>query len=178
MDCKIAQRQLFGRLDYDIDVEINESSSARLYVDAELEKHLAECAACRREYRLISFPRAAAATIDPPRTASEWFYQRLYRRIEEEARGRASRQAVWKLAYRMIPALAGITLTLAFIFAWQETRTPATTQWNYEYDFTSDDAARRMLADDQNDITYKSVLTALAERQADILPEPKYGNAD
>ena len=177
MDCKIARQQLFGMLDYEINVETNESSSAHLHADAALEKHLAGCVSCRREYRLLSFPRAAAA-VEPPVTASTWFYQRLCRRIDEEAQSRAGRQAVWRLAYRMVPALAGITLTLASIFVWQEARSPTTTPWSYEYVFIADDASLRMLADDQNDITYRSVLTALAERHIDNFPGAKHGNAD
>ena len=177
MDCEIARQQLFGRLDYEIDVETNEASSPHFYANAELEKHLAECVSCRRGYRLLSFPRAVAA-VEPPVTASAWFYQRLCRRIDEEAQSRTGRQAVWKLAYRMIPALAGITLTLASIFIWQEARYSPTATWSYEYVFIADDASRRMLADDQNEITYRSVLTALAERHMDNFPGAKHGNAD
>ena len=171
MDCEIARQKLFGRLDCEIDAEKNESPQARLYGGAELEEHLAGCASCRREYRLLLLPRAVAAA-EPPVTASAWFYQRLCRRIDGEIQGRAVRQAVWKLAYRMIPALACITLALASIFAWQEAR-PSTAARNYEHVFIADDAARRVLSDDQNDITYESVLAALAERQADNFPGVK-----
>ena len=166
MDCKIARQKIFSRLDREIDVETSEYTLAHLHADSELEKHLVECAYCRRECRLLSFPRAVSAA-EPSITAAAWFYQRVYRRIEDESKGRAGRQAVWKLAYRMVPALAGVTLTLAFVFVLQEARLSTTTPWNYEYFFITDDASRRMLADDQNDITYRSVLTALAERQAD-----------
>jgi len=173
MNCEIARQKLFDRLDCKIDAETGGLTPTALYcADAELEKHLAECAGCRREYGLLSLPRAAAAA-QPPLTASAWFYRRLCRRIEDEARCRAGRQAVRELAYRMIPALAGITLTLASIFAWQQARPSAATPRNYEYVFISDEAARHMLADDQNDITYESVLAALAERQADNFPGMK-----
>jgi len=172
MDCKTARQKLFGRLDREIDAETNEYSSSHLYADEGLENHLDECVSCRRQSGLLSFPRAAAA-VEPSITAAAWFYQRIYRRIEDEAKSRAGRQAVWKLAYRMIPALAGITLTMAFVFVLQEARLSTTSTWNYEYVFITDDASRRMLADDQSDITYKSVLTALAERQSDIFPGAK-----
>ena len=177
MDCKIARQKIFSRLDREIDVETSEYTLAHLHADSELEKHLVECASCRRQSCLLSFPRAAAAA-EPSITAAAWFYQQIYRRIEDETQGRAGRQAVWKLAYRMIPALAGITLTLAAIFVWQESRSSTTTPWSYEYVFIADDAARRMLADDRNDITYRSVLTALAERHMDNFPGAKHGNAD
>ena len=166
MDCEIVRQKIFDRMDCEIDAEINGASPAN---DAELEKHLADCAVCRREYGLFSLPRAAAAA-EPPVTASAWFYRRICRRIEDEVQSRAGRQAVWKLAFKMIPALAGVTLALASIFVWQETRPSRSMTQNYEYVFIEDDAARRVLADDQNDISYESVLVALAERHKDNFP--------
>jgi len=160
MDCKIARQKLFVSLDYEIDAETKGSPSEHFPLD----KHLTECADCRREYRLLSLARAVGSA-NPPVTASAWFYQQLSRRIEDErAQGIANRQTVWKLAYRMIPALAGITLTLASIFVLQEAQPSAKTPHSYDYVFIADDAARRMLADDQDDITYESILAALAER--------------
>ena len=168
MDCEIARQKLFDKLDCEIDA--GKALTAPLPLlnrsDAELETHLVKCAACRLEYRLISLPRAVAAS-GPTADASEWFYQGLCRRIEGESQCMAGRQAVWKLAYRMIPALAGITLTLALTFAWQEARASKAAPRNYEDVFIADDAARRMLAGDQNDITYKNILAALAERHMD-----------
>jgi anti-sigma factor RsiW len=161
MDCRISRQKLLRHLDREIDAK-----AYLPYADAELERHLAECAACRREYRLLSLPRAVAAA-EQPVTASAWFHQRLCQRIEGEAKGRAGTQAVWKLACRMVPALAGVTMILASIFVWQEVRPSVTTPQNYEYVFIADDAVRRMLADDLDDITYESVLAALAERQED-----------
>ncbi|MCL2877635.1 MAG: hypothetical protein FWF13_02515 [Acidobacteria bacterium] len=173
MDCEIARQKLFDRLDCEIDAEMKRSPSADLHekapgecTDADIEKHLVDCADCRRQYRLLSLARAAAAA-GPSVTASAWFYQRICRRIEDEVQSRAGMQAVWKLACRMIPVLACITLALASIFAWQEARLSTTTPQNYEYVFIADDTARRMLSGDQNDITYEIVLAALAERRAD-----------
>jgi len=165
MNCEIVRQKLLARLDCEIDAKIN---TAPTTPDAEFEKHLSECAACRREYRLLSFTRAAALT-EPSVTAPAWFYQRLRRRIYDEAQGRAVRQVVWKLAFRMIPALSGITLILALIFVWQQARPLTTTPQNFDYVFIADDVAQRMLAGGQKDITYESVLAALAER---------HGNAD
>ena len=178
MNCKIARQKILDRLDCEIDAEANRLTAGGLQSiaspgnDVELDKHLAECAVCRREFRLFIFPRTAVAT-EPPVTASAWFYQRLCLRIEDESKSRAGRQAVWKLAFRMIPALAGITLLLASIFVWQEVRPSTAPPRNYEYVFITDDAARRMLADDQNDITYENILAALAERRTDDLSDGK-----
>ena len=172
MDCKIARQKLFDRLDCEIDATAN--GSLPLACLPELEEHLACCAACRREYRLLSFPRIAAV-VDPPLTAPAWFHQRLCRRIEEEVQDRAGRQTVWKLAYKMVPALAGITLMLAAIFVWQEARPSTAFLLNYEYVFIEGDAAQRMIAGDQNDITYESVLAALAERHMDKLSRGSNG---
>ena len=164
MDCIIVQQKLVDRLDYEIDTEMERSpSTPPPEEEALINKHLSECAACRREYRLLSFARAAASA-EPQVTAPAWFYQRLNIRIQNESQSRAGRQAVWKLAYRMIPALAGITLILASIFVWQEAQPSMTTPQNYDYVFVTDDVAQRMLAGDQDDITYESVLAALAER--------------
>jgi len=167
MDCEIARKKLFDRLDAEID---GASGSG------ELDRHLEACAACRREYRLLSLPRATALAA-PPVTPSPWFYQKLAARVkaveEEAARGAASLKAVWKLACRMVPALACVTLVLVSIFAWQQTRTAPATAHDYERVFIQDESTQRMISAEQGDITYESVLTALAERQMDRFPRAR-----
>jgi hypothetical protein len=159
---------LFDRLDAEIDGVVSS--------DDELVAHLEACAACRRECRMLSLPRAAAKAA-VPMEASRWFYQKLSSRIraaeDDEARGAASLKAVWKLAYRMVPALAGITLVLIAIFVWQQARLAPVSADNYERFFVSDESTQRMLSVEQNDITYESVLTALAERQLDRFPSTR-----
>ena len=44
--------------------------------NAEFDAHLAECAACSREYRLVSLPNRIAQVI-PPVEPSPFFYPKL-----------------------------------------------------------------------------------------------------
>lgn len=157
MKCKIAQERMFCRMDG----ELSASDAA------ELDAHLAQCASCSREYRLLSLPRQIAQVV-PPITASPFFYQKLRLRIDDEAQGIAGWQSIRGLARQMVPALAGITLALLSVFAYYEIQTPsAELSRDYNRLFISDDQSHRMLAAEQKDITYESVLTAIAERQSD-----------
>ena len=173
MNCKTTRQKLFDRLDCEIDDVSFRSENAE---SDELNEHLKVCVACRQEYRMLSLPRMTAMTAAsvPP---SSWFYQKLRANIQameaEAARSAASLEVVWRLAYRMVPAMAGITLMLISIFAWQQTQLSPTLPHNYDRIFISDDATQVMLTAEQNDITYESVLTALAERQLDSFPDTK-----
>lgn len=154
MNCKIAQEKLFRRIDNELpDTE-----------NAELEKHLAQCSSCSRDYSLLTLPQRLAREIAPV-TISPFFYQKLRLHIEEEAQGIASWQAIRGLARQMVPALAGITLALLSIFAYFQTQAPQAELYrSYDRVFTSDDQSHRMLVAEQKDITYESILTAIAER--------------
>lgn len=154
MNCKIAQEKLFRRIDSELlDAE-----------DYELHDHLAQCASCSRDYRLLNLPQQLARKIAPV-TASPFFYQKLRLRIEEDAQGIASWQAIRGLARQMVPALAGITLALLSVFAYFQIQAPDVELYrSYDRVFTSDDQSHRMLVAEQKDITYESILTAIAER--------------
>jgi len=154
MNCKIAKEKLFSRIDSELpDIE-----------SSELDDHLAQCPSCNRDYRLLTLPQQLARKIAPV-TASPFFYQKLQRRIEEDSQGIAGWQAIVGLARKMVPALAGITLALLSVFAYFQMQTPDVELYrNYDRVFTSDDQSHRMLVAEQKDITYESILTAIAER--------------
>jgi hypothetical protein len=154
MNCIIAQRKLFSKID-------GELSASEM---AELNAHLTQCPSCNREYGLLSLPAQIAHSI-PPVTASPFFYQKLHLRIEDDAQGIASWQTVWKLATQIVPVLAVITLALLSVFAYHQLQPARTDLYkNYDRAFISDDQSHKMLAAEQKDITYESVLTAIAER--------------
>lgn len=154
MDCKIAQEKLFRRIDSELpDTE-----------NSELDGHLAQCSSCSRDYRLLTLPQQLAREIAPV-TASPFFYKKLRLRIEEDAQGIESWQAIRGLARQMVPALAGITLALLSVFAYFQIQAPDVELYrSYDRVFTSDDQSHRMLVAEQKDITYESILTAIAER--------------
>lgn len=163
MKCTTAQEQIFRK----IDGELSGSE------DAELTAHLTQCASCSREYRLLTLPHSIAQATSPI-TASPFFYQTLCRRIENEAQKIASWQVIWRLARQMVPALAGITLALLSVFAYHEMQAPdVDPSRGYDRAFISDDQSHRMLAAEQKDITYESVLTAIAERQSKPVSSPE-----
>jgi predicted anti-sigma-YlaC factor YlaD len=156
MNCTTARKKLFSKIDGELSIAEG----------AELDAHLKQCPSCNREYGLLALPSQIANKI-PPITVSPYFYQKLRMQIEDEARGIASWQIIWKLARQMVPALAGITIALLSIFAYYQMQTPEVSLYkNYDRAFMSDDQSHRMLAAEQKDITYESVLTAIAERSS------------
>jgi len=131
---------------------------------AELEDHLAQCASCTREYRLLALPHRIAQAA-PPLTPSPFFYQKLRIGIEGEAQKIAGWQTFLGLARQVVPTLAGITLALLSIFVYLQLRGPQADLYRaYETVFISEDQPHRMLVADQGEITDESVLTAIAER--------------
>ncbi len=154
MKCKTARNLLLRKIDAELSCT----------EDARLEEHLAGCGSCSRQYRLLRVPlRVAAST--PPIAPSPWFYQGLRARIEEEAPGFALWVSVQTLAHRMIPTLAGVTLALLMAFAYLQMRAPEAALYRgFDGVFVSDEQSHRMLVAEQTDITYESVLTAIASR--------------
>jgi anti-sigma factor RsiW len=154
MKCKTARDLLFRKIDAELLPD----------EDARLEEHLAGCTPCRREYRLLRIPSVVARS-GAPITPSPWFYQGVRARIEEEAPGMALWTSVRTLAHRMIPAMAGVTLALLAAFAYLQMRAPDAALFRgYDGVYLSDDQSHRMLVAEQTDITYESVLTAIASR--------------
>jgi anti-sigma factor RsiW len=154
MKCENARERLFSKLDGEL------SDSENL----ELDEHLAQCEICRREFSMVTLaPKMAGAV--PPIKSSPFFYRKLQARIDEEVRGAANLQIFWGLAGKMIPALAGVTLLLLSVFFYLQMNAPEAEFYQaYEGIYILDDQSHRILAAEQNDITYESVLTAIAER--------------
>jgi anti-sigma factor RsiW len=156
MKCAAVQSWLFRK----IDGELSDSESM------ELDNHLAKCVSCSREYRLITLPHRIAQANPPPKS-SPFFYQRLRTRIDSEVQKDLGSQVLWGLARSMIPALAGITLALLSVFAYLQMRSPEVDLYkSYDRAFISDDQSQSILVADQGDITYESVLSAIAEQES------------
>ena len=142
-----------------IDGELTEKQSKGV------DTHLAQCAACKIEYGILTFPRQVAKTMIPVKP-SPFFYQQLRARIESEIQGVAAWQTFFRLARHMIPALAGITLALISVFAYHQIRGPQEDLYEaYTRILISEDLPYHMIVADQGEITNESVLSAIAERQ-------------
>jgi len=155
MNCAEVRNWLFRKID-------GESSEAETQV---LDTHLARCASCAREYRLLALPNSVARQI-PQLTPSPFFYQKLRTRIEVEAQEMAGWQVIWKIARQMVPALAGITLALLTVLVFLQLHGPKNDPLAYERIFIAEDQPHQMLVAEQGDITDVSVLSAIAERES------------
>lgn len=137
----------------------------RDFESRKLENHLAQCAQCTREYRLLMFPRQMAEAT-PPVTPSPFFYQKLRADIESETQWVANWQPFWKLARQMIPALAGITLALLSVFAYHQLRGSDNDLYRaYNRVFISESLPHQMMAPEDKEITNERVLITIAERE-------------
>jgi hypothetical protein len=155
MECAEIQKWIFRK----IDGELSESE------DIDLDAHLAQCASCAREFKLLGLPSRLSRGI-PQITPPPFFYQRLRARIESEAQAIAGWQALWGMARRMVPALAGITLALLSVLAYVQLHDPQPDFYTvYERVFITDDQPQRMFLTEQGEITDETVLSAIAERQ-------------
>jgi hypothetical protein len=165
MNCAAAQSWLFRK----IDGELSDSENI------ELDAHLANCMSCSRAYRLFTLPNRIARKTPPPEP-SPFFYQRLRTYIDGETKKNAVWQALWGLARPMVPTLAGITLALLSVLAYQQMRNPEGDLYSTYYrTFLSEDQSNQILVADQRDITYESVLKAIAEQESQISPKSKPG---
>jgi predicted anti-sigma-YlaC factor YlaD len=156
MNCTIVKSWLFRK----IDGELSDSENM------ELDAHLANCMSCNREYRLVTFPNRIAQIIPPPEP-SPFFYQKLSAQIDGEIKKNALWQALWGLARPMVPTLAGITLALLSVFAYFQMHGHEVDLYKtYDRAFIFEDQPNQMLAADQGDITYESVLKTIAEQES------------
>jgi hypothetical protein len=156
MECAEVRILLFRK----IDGELSESENR------DLDNHLAQCASCAREYRLLALPRRIAQTVLQP-APSPFFYQKLRASIESEAQGLAGWQVLWGIARQMVPALAGITLALLSALAYFQLSGPRADFYGaYERVYIAEDQPHQMLFAEQGDITDASVLSAIAERES------------
>jgi hypothetical protein len=157
MRCTVVQGKLFR----DIDGELTDPEKA------DLNAHLAACESCRREYHILMLPNRlarGAAEIRP----SPYFIPKLRTRIETEAQN----ITVWQIALgairHLIPALAAITLALLSVFAYLQLRGggPETDPYRAYRVFLTEEQPNRMLVAEQEEITDESVLSAIADREA------------
>lgn len=165
MDCTAARDRLFRKLDSNL-------TKAEL---EQLDSHLAECASCAREMRILMLPRRIAQIV-PALEPSPYFYSRLKARIESEQQPVTMWQIVLGLSRQAIPLFAVITLALLSVFAYyqfQDLR--AEVYWTYDRIFTSGEHPQRMVIADQSEITDESVLLAISEQEhrPAISPEKK-----
>jgi predicted anti-sigma-YlaC factor YlaD len=153
MKCPTVREWVFRR----IDNELPEHECA------EFDAHLAGCESCAREYRLLSLPRRMAQGIAQAEP-SPFFYQRLRAHLEGEAQNAAGWQIFVGLARQVIPALAGVTLALLFVFAYfQITGSELDLYGAYDRIFITEDQPHPMFYED-GEITDEAVLTAIAEQ--------------
>ena len=87
--------------------------------------------------------------------------------IESEAQDIAGWQVLWGLARQIVPALAGITLALLSVLAYLQLQGPRPDLYRaYSRVFITEEQPSRMLVAEQADITDESVLSAIADREA------------
>ena len=113
MKCTAVRDQLFRK----IDDELSEAEKA------EVDAHLSGCAACAREYGILSLPSRLGRAVPPP-APSPYFYGKLRTQLEAEARNTAGWRVIVGLARQVIPVLAGITLALISVFAYHQLSNP------------------------------------------------------
>jgi predicted anti-sigma-YlaC factor YlaD len=155
MKCHTVRELVFRR----IDNELHEHESA------EFDAHLSECESCAREYRLLSLPSRVAKII-PSVEPSPYFLQKLTARLEGEAQNAAGWQVFLRLARQVIPALAGVTLAVLFVFVYfQFTGNKFDLYRAYDRVFVTEDQPRQMFYENV-DITDEAVLQAIAEQDS------------
>lgn len=159
MDCTVARIWLFRKIDDELS-----SGDSKL-----LDSHLADCPACMREFRTLAIPRRigqAIAALEP----GPYFYSKLRARIESEAQSITIWQIILGLSRRVVPALAAITLALLSIFAYLQLQGPRLDVQAYDRMLFSGDRSLRMVAAEQGEITYESVLREIAEQDSNHRP--------
>ena len=97
-----------------------------------LERHLAECSACREELRSLNEAAAQIALAVEPATPSVHFREQLMARLDEQrsaafarndSRVRASgREHQRRSAWFWVPAFATLVFALAFVTVWTQNR--------------------------------------------------------
>jgi predicted anti-sigma-YlaC factor YlaD len=153
MQCHTVRELIFQR----IDNELHERENA------EFDAHLAACEFCAREYRLLSLPSRMAQGI-PQVEPSPYFFQKLTAKLQGEAQNAVGWQIFLKLARQVIPALAGVTLAVLFVFAYfQFTGNQFDIYRAYDRVFITEDQPRPLFYD-SGEITDDAVLQAIAEQ--------------
>jgi hypothetical protein len=153
MKCHTVRELVFHRIDNELQQHEN----------AEFDAHVAVCESCAREYRLLSLPGRMAQGI-PPMEPSPYFYQRLKANLEGEAQNLAGWQLFLGLARQVIPALAGVTLALLFVFAYfQFASNELDLYKDYDRVFITEDQPHPVFYE-EGEITDEAVLSAIADQ--------------
>jgi hypothetical protein len=162
MDCTRARGNIFRLLDR----ELGEGE------ERELRQHLAVCAACTRELRLLSLPRRLGQAI-PALEPSPFFYQRLRANLESarEYQGVTIWQIVVGISRQIVPAFASVTLALVSIFIYLQLHGPAAEYQTYDSIFLSGERPQSMVIAANGDLTDESVLSAMTEPDPDNTTE-------
>jgi hypothetical protein len=156
MNCATVQSWLFRKIDGELSDPEN----------MELDAHLAKCVPCSREYGRLTLPHRIAQAALPP-APSPFFFQKLRTRIDREIKENAGWRALWGLARPMVPTLAGITLVLLSVFAYQQIRNPEIDPYRtYDRAFISEGQSNQILVTDQWDAGYESILNTVAEQES------------
>ena len=156
MKCS-AIRKLMSR---GIDGELSEAESRAL------GEHLGQCPDCARAWGLLRVPRLLASRIAPVEP-SPYFYRKLERSIENEARNVAVLQQFFGLARRVIPSMAAITLALVSVFAYLQLSGPQDDLHTaYERVFLGENLPLPSMIAGKTPITDASILSAIANRKA------------
>ncbi len=156
MECTAARDRLFRKIDEELSDSENE----------QLEAHLALCAACAREYQLLTLPQRIAQII-PGFKPSPYFHQTLRARIEREDQISSIWQIFHGLARQMVPVLAAVTLSLILILAYFQLRAPEADLYQaYEGIYASEAYPNLMLIAEEEAITNETVIRAITERDA------------
>lgn len=155
MKCAAVRDMMFRKIDRELSAGEN----------AELDDHLAECASCSREYKILDLPGRLAREI-PAVTPSPFFYRKLVLNLEGEVQKAAGLQAIFGLARKVISALAGITFALLSVLAYVQMNSAEPDLYRaYNRVFAMEDQPHRMMLAEQGEITDDSVLSAIAERR-------------
>ncbi|MCK7522416.1 MAG: zf-HC2 domain-containing protein [Ignavibacteriales bacterium] len=107
MNCKIARDWLLRELDGELSV----------HEEQELHAHLAGCAACVQESRLVKLPGRIARSMPAPKP-SPYFYSRLKAFIESEKQPLNMWQIILGLSHRVVPSCAVVMLVFLAAFTY------------------------------------------------------------
>jgi hypothetical protein len=152
MDCAAAKISIFCCLDQELDVRESE----------QLQSHLAGCAPCARQMKLLLLPRRIGQAL-PAIEPSPFFYQRLRAQLAE-SQNITIWQVVLGLSRQLVPGLAVVTLVLVAVFAYSQLGTTDVDVYQaYDMIFMSGDRPYRMVIADQDEITEEAVFRSIAE---------------
>jgi nitrogen regulatory protein PII-like uncharacterized protein len=161
IDCSLTRNMIFQFMDDELPPEAREK----------LDGHLAGCAACTREWKILMIPRRIGRSV-PALEPSPFFYTRLKARLDKESQSVTIWQVMIGLSRQIVPALATVTLVIITLFAYLEYRGPGPDLYQaYDSIFLASDRSSRMVI--AEDITDESVLHALAEKPAVSVNAPK-----